>query len=201
VSLYPYNTAHNFILNWNYSLMDLNYLDIGIVVIILITALVGMAQGFVWMTIFLVTWIAAIFLSVSYSEELAKALPFDLENELIQTGLAALLIFLGVLLAGALINFLFSKAIQAIGIGVVDRIFGAVLGIGLGALILSLLTILSAMTPFPDQPLWKTSTLIPKLEESAIWVKSFVPPEFEEYLQLPPKSPAITSPAITNPAI
>jgi membrane protein required for colicin V production len=176
--------------------MDINYLDIGIVVIILITALVGMAQGFVWMTIFLVTWIAAIFLSVNYSEELAKALPFDLANDLIQTGLAALLIFLGVLLAGALINFLFSKAIHAIGIGVIDRIFGAVLGMGLGALILSLLTLLAGMTPFPDQKPWKTSTLIPKLEESAAWVKSFVPPEFEEYLQLPAEAPAITKPAI-----
>jgi membrane protein required for colicin V production len=181
--------------------MDINYLDIGIVVIILITALVGMVQGFVWMTIFLMTWIAAIFLSISYSGELAKALPFDLANELIQTGLAALLIFLGVLLAGALINFLFSKAIHAIGIGAIDRIFGAVLGIGLGTLILSLLTILSGMTPLPDEKFWKTSTIIPKLEESATWVKSFVPPEFEEYLQLPAKPPAITNKAITTPAI
>jgi membrane protein required for colicin V production len=176
--------------------MDFNYLDIGIIVIILLTALVGMVQGFVWMTIFLVTWVAAIFLSVTYSGELAKALPFDLSNELIQTGLAALLIFLGVLLAGALINFLFGKAISAIGIGAVDRIFGAGLGVALGALILSLLTILAGMTPLPDQKLWKTSTLIPKLEESAAWVKSFVPPEFDEYLQLPAKPEPTTNPAI-----
>ncbi len=49
----------------------------------------------------------------------------------------------------------------------------------------SLLTILAGMTPLPDQQLWKTSTLVPKLEEAASWVKSFVPPEFDEYLQLP----------------
>ncbi|MCK5895154.1 MAG: CvpA family protein [Cocleimonas sp.] len=176
--------------------MDFNYLDIGIVVIILLTALVGMIQGFVWMTIFLVTWVAAIFLSVTYSAELAKNLPFDLSNELIQTGLAALLIFLGVLLAGALVNFLFGKAIHAIGIGVVDRIFGSALGVALGALILSLLTILAGMTPLPDNPLWKTSTLVPQLEESAKWVKSFIPPEFDEYLQLPPDSKPKTNPTI-----
>jgi membrane protein required for colicin V production len=176
--------------------MDFNYLDIGIVVIISLTALVGMVQGFVWMTIFLVTWVAAIFLSFTYSSELAKNLPFNLSNEVIQTGLAVLLIFLGVLLIGALINFLFGKAIHAIGIGAVDRIFGAVLGIGLGVLILSLLTILSGMTPLPDQKLWKTSTLVPKLEESAVWVKSFVPPEFDEYLQLPAEPQVTTKPAI-----
>ncbi len=165
--------------------MDFNYLDIGIIVIILLTALVGMIQGFVWMTIFLVTWITAIFLSATYYEELAKALPFNLSNEVIQTGISVLLIFIGVLLAGALINFLFGKAVNAIGIGAIDRIFGAGLGVALGALILSLLTILAGMTPVPDQPLWKTSTLVPKLEEAAVWVKSFIPPELDEYLKQP----------------
>ncbi|HIO93018.1 MAG TPA: CvpA family protein [Leucothrix mucor] len=172
--------------------MDFNYLDIGIIVVILLTALVGMVQGFVWMTIFLVTWITAVFLSVTYSADLAKALPFDLSNDLIQTGISALLIFLGVLLAGALINFLFGKAIKAIGIGAIDRIFGTGLGIALGTLILSLLVMLAGMTPLPDQDIWKTSGLVPKLEESASWIKSFVPPEFDEYLQLPAESkPAI----------
>lgn len=158
-----------------------------------------MVQGFVWMTIFLVTWITAIFLSATYSTELAKALPFDLSNEVIQTGVAILLIFLGVLLAGALVNFIFGKAIQAIGIGAIDRIFGAGLGVALGALILSLLTILAGMTPLPDQPIWKSSTLVPKLEESAEWVKSFVPPQFDEYLKLPTKPK--TTEATTIPAI
>ena len=175
--------------------MDLNYLDIGIIIVILLTALVGMVQGFVWMTIFLVTWIAAVFLSVTYSADLAKTLPFNLSNDLIQTGISALLIFLGVLLAGALINFLFGKAIKAIGIGAIDRIFGTGLGIALGTLILSLLTMLAGMTPLPDQELWKTSSLIPKLEESADWIKSFVPPEFDEYLQLPAESKAIVTPS------
>ena len=165
--------------------MDFNYVDIGIVVVILLTALVGMIQGFVWMIIFLVTWITAIFLAVTYSEELSQALPINLSNELIQTGIAALLIFLGVLLAGALVNFLFGKAIKAIGIGAIDRIFGTALGIALGVLILSLLTMLAGMTPFPDQDIWKTSSLVPKLEESAVWVKSFVPPELDEYLKMP----------------
>ena len=174
--------------------MDFNYLDIGIIVVILLTALVGMVQGFVWMTIFLVTWISAIFLSATYSPDLAKALPFDLSNDLMQTGISALLIFLSVLLAGALINFLFGRAIKAIGIGAIDRIFGTGLGIALGALILSLLTMLGGMTPLPDQELWKTSDLVPKLEESAAWIKSFVPPEFEEYLQLPTESKAIVTP-------
>ncbi len=176
--------------------MDLNYLDIGILVILLLTALVGMIQGFVWMTIFLVTWIAAIFLTATYSPDLAKMLPFDLSNEVIQTIIAALLIFLGVLLAGALINFLFGKAIKAIGIGAIDRIFGTGLGIALGILILSLLTMLATMTPIPDEDYWKTSSLIPKLEESADWVKSLVPAEMIDKIsqQIPSNSKATVIP-------
>ncbi|MCK5903599.1 MAG: CvpA family protein [Cocleimonas sp.] len=165
--------------------MDFNYIDLGIVVVVLLTALVGMVQGFVWMTIFLVTWIAAISLTYAYAPILSKAFPFQLSNELIQMVIAGLLIFLGVLLVGALLNFLFGKAINAIGIGAVDRLFGTGLGVVLGILILSLLTMLATITPFPDQKLWRTSVLIPQLEASSEWVKSFVPPEIEEYFKLP----------------
>ena len=79
--------------------MDFNYFDIAIVVIILITALIGFMRGIVWMGIFLATWAAAILLAIKYKDALAQELPIKLSSEIAQTGLAALLIFLGVLIA------------------------------------------------------------------------------------------------------
>ena len=162
--------------------MDFNYIDIGIVVIILITALIGFMRGLVWMAIFLATWTAAILLAIKYKDALAAELPIKLGSEVAQTGLAALLIFLGVLILGAIINFLFSKAISAIGLGAFDRILGTGLGIALGALAITLLTMLLGITELPRQDVWTESKFIPKFQEGAEWIKTLIPEDLNTYI-------------------
>lgn len=162
--------------------MDFNYFDIAILVIILITALIGFMRGLVWMGIFLATWAAAILLAIKYKDSLATALPIKLSSEIAQTGLAALLIFLGVLIAGAIINYLFSRAVNAIGLGTFDRILGTGLGIVLGALAITLIIMLGSMTELPNQEHWKNSRFIPKFQEGANWIKTLVPEDLNEYI-------------------
>ncbi|GAA0396007.1 CvpA family protein [Cocleimonas flava] len=162
--------------------MDLNYFDIAIVVIILITALIGFMRGIVWMGIFLATWAAAILLAIKYKDAVAAALPIKLSSEIAQTGLAALLIFLGVLILGAIINFLFSKAVDAVGLGAFDRILGAGLGVALGALAITLLTMLLGLTELPNQKSWSESALIPKFQEASAWLQTLIPDNLNQYI-------------------
>ena len=162
--------------------MDFNYFDITIVIIILITALIGFMRGIVWMGIFLATWAAAILLAIKYKDSLAQELPIKLSSEIAQTGLAALLIFLGVLIAGAIINFLFSKAVAAVGLGAFDRILGTGLGIVLGALAITLLTMLLGLTELPNQKAWSQSLLIPKFQEASAWLQTLIPDNLNQYI-------------------
>ncbi len=162
--------------------MDFNYFDIAIVVIILITALIGFMRGIVWMGIFLATWAAAILLAIKYKDAVAQALPIKLSSEIAQTGLAALLIFLGVLIVGAIINFIFSKAVAAVGLGAFDRILGTGLGIALGALAITLLTMLLGLTELPNQKAWSQSLLIPKFQEASAWLQTLIPDNLNQYI-------------------
>ncbi len=162
--------------------MDVNIFDIGIVVIILITALIGFMRGLVWMTVFIATWAAAIFFSIKYKDQLATALPIKLGSDVAQIGLAALLIFLGVLLAGAIINSILHKIINAVGLGTFDRILGTGLGIVLGALATTLLTMLLGLTELPDQKAWSQSKFIPKFQEAATWLKAKIPEDMNKYI-------------------
>ncbi len=162
--------------------MDFNYFDIAIVVIILITALIGFMRGIVWMGIFLATWAAAILLAIQYKDAVAQALPIKLSSEIAQTGLAALLIFLGVLIVGAIINFLFSKAVDAVGLGAFDRILGTGLGVALGALAITLLTMLLGLTELPNQKAWSQSLLIPKFQEASAWLQTLIPDNLDQYI-------------------
>jgi len=162
--------------------MDFNYFDIAIVVIILITALIGFMRGLVWMGIFLATWTAAILLAIKFKDVVSQQIPIKLSSEVAQTGLAALLIFLGVLIAGAFINFLLHKLVNAIGLGAFDRILGMGLGIVLGALVITLLTLLLNNTQLPDQEQWQKSKFIPKFQESAAWIQTLIPDNLNDII-------------------
>ena len=162
--------------------MDVNIFDIGIIVIILITALIGFMRGIVWMTAFIVTWVAAIFFAIKFKDQLSVALPIKLGSEVAQTGLAALLIFLGILIAGAIINAILHKIINAVGLGTFDRILGTGLGIVLGAFATTLLTMLLGLTELPDQKAWSQSKFIPKFQEAATWIKTKIPEDMNKYI-------------------
>lgn len=162
--------------------MDFNYIDIAIAVVILITALIGFMRGLVWMAIFLTTWTAAILLAVKYKDALAPELPIKLGSDLMQTGFAALLIFLGVLLIGAIINYLLNKMITAIGLGSFDRILGAGLGILLGGLAVTMVIMLISVTEVPQQDAWKGSKFIPKFQEISEYVRTLVPDDMNKII-------------------
>jgi len=162
--------------------MDVNIFDIGIVVIILITALIGFMRGIVWMSVFIATWAAAIFFAIKYKDQFAAALPIKLGSDVAQTGLAALLIFLGVLIAGAILNAILHKILNACGLGTFDRILGTGLGVILGAFATTLLTMLFGLTELPDQKAWDQSKFIPKFQEAATWLKAKIPEDMNKYI-------------------
>jgi len=137
-------------------------------------------RGLVWMGIFLATWTAAILLAIRFKDDIAQALPIKLSSEVAQTGLSALLIFLGVLIAGAMINFILHKIINAIGLGTFDRILGTGLGIALGALAITLLTMLLSLTELPNQEAWLKSKFIPKFQEAATWLQTLIPADLND---------------------
>ncbi len=162
--------------------MDFNFIDVAIAVIILITALIGFMRGLVWMAIFLATWTAAILLAIKYKDALAVELPIKLSNDLMQTGLAGLLIFLAVLMAGAIINYLLNRVINAIGLGAFDRVLGAGLGILLGGFAITLMIMLLSITELPDQELWKQSKFIPRFQEAAEYIRTLVPEDVNKII-------------------
>ncbi|PWQ92868.1 CvpA family protein [Leucothrix pacifica] len=163
--------------------MELNFIDIGIVVFIVITALVGLARGFVWMGLFLITWIAAAVLAFLYHDELMVALPFKLSSNVFQMIVAALIIFLGILFVGTLINYLFTKAIRAIGLGSVDRLLGAILGLALSGFIIAMATMFISLTKYTEEPMWQTSILVPKFADAANWIQANAPEQMTALLK------------------
>lgn len=192
--------------------MDLNYIDIGIVVLTLLSALVGFVRGFVREAISLTTWVAAIALAFIYAETLSAKLPFNISHDLARMGVSFLLIFIGVIVLGSIINYLLTKAISAIGLGSVDRVLGGAFGVLRGALIVTLAVLLLGLglTPITEMDLWKSSQLVPHFTDAAEWLKEVIPEDIAEQIkgigerlglsaEALPNSPEQTAPIDSKP--
>lgn len=156
--------------------MTADILDLGIIVLIVLSAVIGLVRGFVREALSLATWIAAASFAVLYFDQLAEHVPFAVQSKIARIGIAFAVIFLGVLVIGSIINYILSAAVSSVGLGGVDRVLGGAFGILRGGLIITLLVLLMvAMTPFPKSAWWKDSRLMPWFENNAVIVKEMIP--------------------------
>ncbi len=162
-----------------------NYIDIAIVVLVLLSAIVGFIRGFVREAFSLASWIAAIVVAFLFYEKLATQLPFNIPNELARLGVSFLLLFIGVLVLGSLVNYLFNRAIHAIGLGGADRVLGGVFGVVRGSLVVTLLVLLMGLglTSFTEHALWTSSKLVPHFVKTADWIKKEIPDNVADKIQ------------------
>ncbi|HEC04998.1 MAG TPA: CvpA family protein [Thiothrix sp.] len=164
---------------------SINYIDIGIVILVLLSAIVGFFRGFVREAFSLTTWVAAGVAAYMFYEQLAEQLPFNISPDIARNGVAVLLIVVGVFVIGSLVNYLFSKAIKAVGLGGTDRVLGGAFGALRGALVVTLVVLLMGLglTTFTDGALWKGSKLVPYFEDSAEWIKKEIPENAAEKIR------------------
>ncbi|MDQ5768815.1 CvpA family protein [Thiothrix subterranea] len=163
--------------------MTADILDISIIVLIVLSAVIGLIRGFVREAFSLITWLAALGFAFLYYEQLAVHVPFDGQGKLGQVVIAFIVIFLGVLIVGSIINHLLSAAVSSVGLGGVDYLLGGAFGILRGGLIVTLLVLLfSAVGKYSAADWWKESRLMPWFEHNAVMLKEMIPNKLPEEL-------------------
>ena len=94
------------------------------------------------------------------------------------------LCFIAVLIAGAIVGFLMRKLVAGSGLSGTDRLLGAVFGLGRGLALVTLVVLLLGFTPFPRDPWWHESRLLPSFQQGAQWAAAHMPAEVTKYLDL-----------------
>lgn len=163
--------------------MTAEILDAGIIILIILSAVIGLIRGFVREAFSLATWVAAFGLAIMYVQPLAEQLPFAGQSEVVRLGIAFAVIFFSVLVIGSILNHLLSTAVSSIGLGGIDHLLGGVFGILRGGLIITLLVLLMSVTAYPKQAWWQDAILMPWFEEAAKVVKEMMPNDFSNYLE------------------
>jgi membrane protein required for colicin V production len=116
----------------------MNWLDILILVVLIISAISGLVSGFIKTVFSLVGLIVAIILAGKYYVSLADHLGF-IHSEAAAHIVAFLIIFLVVILVATILGFIFTKIASAILLGWLNRILGAALGVVMGGLTIAAL--------------------------------------------------------------
>ena len=169
---------------------DITWIDIIIIAIFLFSTIVAFFKGFVRSAISLITWIAAIGLALTQAEQVAMLLPESMDTlslplgdrdygSNVRVGVAFILIFIGVLLLGGLVNFVFGQIMQAQNLKGMDRALGMLFGlIRASAIVVILIMLTSAFTTLQESAAWKDSLLISPFESAAQWTVGKLPEQY-----------------------
>jgi len=136
--------------------------DYVILCIIAISALMGLARGFVREVLSLAIWALAVILALAFADQLVVLLPKRIEGESLRFVAAFAAIFVGTLLIGSVTQWLIGRMVETTGLSGTDRLIGLVFGALRGAVVCIVAAI--ALRPFTaDQVWWQESRAIPAL--------------------------------------
>ena len=135
--------------------------DIVLVIIILLSALLGLARGLVKEVLSLVIWGAAFVAALYLGDVVGARFGADIGESLRRVaGFAA--VFIVVLLAGAIVQWLFAKLIETTGLTGTDRFLGFLFGGARGIVVCTVALI--ALRPFVEEAQWwQDSRIRPEL--------------------------------------
>jgi len=136
-----------------------DWVDIAIIAIIGLSLLTGLFRGFVKELIALCAWVFAIWLGVKYAQAFDPWLKSYIQEQSVRTAAGFIIILLGVLLAGGIVNAILSFILKRSGLNGTDRTLGMVFGFVRGVFIVALLMVAVKMTSLPYQEYEKKSVL------------------------------------------
>lgn len=142
----------------------MNGLDLAVLAVVGLSALIGLWRGFVREVLSVLIWIVALWVGVRFSGDLAVHLEPWIDSPTIRLGAAFVGLFIGALVAGALVNNLLVKLVTSTGLGGTDRLLGGVFGAARGGVVVALVILMLGFTPATQERFWDDSVLLPSIK-------------------------------------
>ena len=154
--------------------MAFTWVDWGIIAVIAISALISLRRGFVKEALSLVTWVVAGVVAWTFGGSLSLYLTDYIETPSARIIAGCVILFVGTLVVGALVNFLIGELVRVTGLSGTDRFLGMAFGAARGALLVVVAVGLLSLAPVEQDLWWQNSTLIPHFLLMADWSKNLI---------------------------
>lgn len=164
--------------------LHFNVSDFLILGILLLSMLIGVVRGFVKEFISLLVWTIAVIVALLYTEPLSEYMTFTNLGS-IRSICAFLLIFVGIIFLGALLNFLVGVVVRKTPFVIPDRVLGFFFGLVRGVALVTICVLLATLTPLTQAKSWRDSYMINKFQVLSIWLRDRLPQEYAKTFQFP----------------
>lgn len=156
--------------------------DIAVVVILLVSALLAFARGFVREVLSIAAWIGAAFVTLYAFPYARPFLRQYITVELLADIATGVGIFVVALIVFSTLSHYIAKGVQGTTLNAVDRSLGFLFGLARGALLVCLgYLMLLWLFPPPNQPVWvQQARFLPWVERGAEALRTMVPQEVLE---------------------
>jgi membrane protein required for colicin V production len=155
-----------------------NWLDLGVIGIIVLSAVFAFARGFVREALSIVAWVGAAAITLyGFNWAYAQIDP-HIKNPLLSQIVAGLGLFVASLVVLTILTGFLARMVHASGLTPIDRTLGFIFGLARGALLVCLAyLLLELMVPQQsDRPPWMhDAKSLPYLHEGADVLKGFLP--------------------------
>lgn len=161
--------------------MKLNWFDIVLLLILLMSAVSGLRSGLARVIVGLVSTVAGFLAAFWCYRIVAAQLMPIVQTQTAANILGFCIIFFGVLILGAAIAALLSRLFQWIGLSWFNHLLGGVAGLIRGALIIAVLVdIAVAFSPSPTPTFISNSQVLPYTSELSGWLVQLAPRELKD---------------------
>jgi membrane protein required for colicin V production len=149
--------------------MELTSWDWFVLVIGLFSVGFGVWRGMIRTVFGLLGWVAALFGTPLLIPVLASYV--TVEN----TWLLAVPVFIGILIVVRIVGGLVSRSLGKAGLGGVDRLLGALIGIARAAIVVAIVAVIAKQFGWHEQAAWKLSATRPLLDSMIFWIEPLLP--------------------------
>lgn len=140
----------------------MNWADITILSILLLSGLISLKRGFVKEALSLAVWLVALIVAATFRESMAQMLTDVIATPSLRAIAAFAILFVVTLIIGGLVNHLVSHLVTVTGLTGTDRFLGFLFGVLRGGLVvITVVIILPELIPVESDGWWQDSLLIP----------------------------------------
>lgn len=155
----------------------MNLADIIVFVILILSAAIAFARGFVREVLSIGAWVGAAVATIygfPFAQPVARRY---IEMTLIADVVAGVVIFVVVLILLTVVSHMLAKLVRGSGLGAVDRSLGLLFGLARGAVLICIAyLVLVWAVPEPDRPDWFTQArTLPIVKKGADYLVSLLP--------------------------
>jgi membrane protein required for colicin V production len=156
--------------------------DLMVIGVVGLSTVFAFWHGFVRVVASLATWVVAVLAGIRFSDLVGTMLPDFGETPAARYVAAFALIMVCVLIVGAIVGFLLSRLVSAVGLRFLDRLLGALFGFARGVLVAVVLVLFAGLTTLPKQDWWQNALTSPALTAAALSLRPRLPKAWADRL-------------------